>query len=132
MGIANLFTKLFQNKEKFDAKRFCDIYWNDTIKKSCLENVTLVTEVNENNVSGRFYGINLSDFIPQNYKITDPFDVIYDKKTNKLYAISTNGISFNAIIDNQPVTIHTSNMMSCTKATLVGKTELMIAETFND
>lgn len=126
--------KLFERKDGIGAERFCEIYRDFEEKKSYLVNAAVVAEVKSNNkkIDGRFFRINLSDFIPPRCKIADPFDIIYDKEKNVLYAVAYDGICFRMIIDNTPVTIHTSDMVSCARTFLVGKTELIVAKTFTE
>ena len=134
MSVGNLFAKpkLFQKKEGIGAERFCEIYWDFKDKKSYLENVTLTTEVKENGIGGRFFGTSLAEFVPPRCKVNDPFEILYDKDTGKLYAVPTDGIFFKLMLDGMPVTLRTSDMASCKKTTLTGRTELVLAETFND
>lgn len=133
-SVGNLFAKpkLFQKKEGIGAERFCEIYWDFKDKKSYLENIALVTELKENGVGGRFFGTNLQDFIPPRCKITDPFELIYDKDKDIVYAAPTNGVYIKMMIDGMPVTIHTSDFASCKRTVLSGRKEVIVAETFND
>lgn len=133
-SVGNLFAKpkLFQKKEGIGAERFCEIYWDFKDKKSYLENITLVTELKENGVGGRFFLTNLQDFIPPRCKITDPFELIYDKDKDIVYAAPTNGVYIKMMIDGMPVTIHTSDFASCKRTVLSGRKEVIVAETFDD
>ena len=132
MSIGNLFgrRKLFEKREPIGAERFCEIWYDYLEKKTYLKDPVITAEYK---YDGRiFQTINVIPFVPPKCKIEDPFEVFYDVTAQKLYAVPQRDGFFRFMVDNKPVTLNGSDMVSVKNKTLVGKIPLELAETFSD
>lgn len=147
MSVGNVFApkKLFQKREPIDAARFCEIYTNFDFKsddrKAYLplkdgsqkdKSVELMSKVFVPILDRELYAINTLDFIPPRCTIGDPFEIFYDEKTKKLYAIPQDCGIFRFMLDGKPVELNGSQLIPIKKQTIVGSVELELAEYFRN
>lgn len=146
MSVGNVFApkKLFQKREPIDYKRFVEIYQNFDLKgndnKSYLPlkdgsqkvKLELMSKTYIPILDRDIYAINTVDFIPSRCVVSDPFEVVYDEKTHKLYAVPQDCGIFRLMIEGQPVEFNGSNLIPIKKQTILGHVELEAAEYFRN
>ncbi len=141
MSVGNVFGKrhLFQKREAIDAERFCQIHYDFKEKKPFLgrsdnidKDVELMAQIYISVLDREIYAVNTLDFIPPRCKIGDPFEVFYDKKTQKLYAVPQDCGVFRFMLDGKPVEINGSDLVPIKRETLIGRISLECAEYFRD
>ena len=146
MSVGNVFApkKLFQRREPIDYKRFVEIYQNFDVKgkdnKSYLPlkdgsqkvQLELMSKTYIPILDRDIYAVNTIDFVPPRCVIAEPFEVIYDEKTKKLYAVPQDCGVFRLIIEGQPVEFNGSNLAPIKKQTIMDCVELEAAEYFRN
>ena len=108
---------LFKKKEPINAKRFCELF-------SELENVQLNGRFN--NEKG-MYCVNVLKSIPPEYKMKEPFEIIYDHDTRMLYCVEVNCGKLKLTTDNKTIELSTSDIIAI-NATLAGKFALQMTK----
>lgn len=146
MSVGNIFApkKLFQKREPIDYRRFVEIYQNFDVKggdkKSYLPlkdgsqkvPLKLMLKTYIPILDRYIYTVNTIDFVPPRCVIAEPFEVVYDEKTKKLYAVPQDCGVFRLMIEGQPVEFNGSNLISIKEQTIVGYVELEAAEYFRN